>query len=129
MKKLIAFALFILLHLAAWGAAHAWLTANKKQTLVVVDTSFSMKPHFNDMEQWIENLREGGRYTDVVIGTDKAMIGPLSGIRSADSIFRSAFGKFSSESLKKYSNAAADRKILLSDGSVEPGGWETVVFK
>ena len=129
MKTLIVFSLFVLFHLGAWSAAHGWLSMNKNQTLVVVDTSYSMKPHFNDMEQWIENLRDGTRYTDVIIGTDKALIGPLGEIRSADSIFRSAFGKFSLDSLKKYGNAEADRKILLSDGSVDPGGWETVVFK
>ena len=63
MKKLIVFSLFVLFHLGAWGAAHGWLSMNKKQTLVVVDTSYSMKPHFNNMEQWIENLRDGARYT------------------------------------------------------------------
>lgn len=129
MKTLIAFALFILFHLAAWGAAHGWLSANKKETLVIVDTSYSMKPHFGDMQQWIENYRDSGRYSDVIIGTDKALIGPLTEIKSADSIFRSAFGKFSADSLKKYANSDADRKLLLSDGSLEPGGWETVIFK
>ncbi len=129
MKMLITFALFALLHLTGWGVAHGWLSANKKQLLVVVDTSYSMKPHFNEMQQWIESHRKGGRYTDVVVGTDKAMIGPLADIRSVDSIFRTAFGKFSSDSLNKYANNSADRKVLLSDGSVDPSGWETVVFK
>ena len=129
MKVLIAFALFLLLHLIGWGVAHGWLSANKKQTLVVVDTSYAMKPHFGDMQKWIEEFGEDSRYSEILIGTDKTMIGPWQEIRSSDSIFRSAFGKISADSLKKYSNEEADRRILLSNGSVEPGGWETVVFK
>ena len=129
MKVLVAFALFVVLHLVGWGVAHGWLSANNKQTLVVVDTSFAMKPHFANMQKWMEDFDADSRYTEIVIGTDKAKIGPWQDIRSPDSIFRSAFGKISADSLKKYANEDADRRILLSDGSVEPGGWETVVFK
>lgn len=128
MKTLIAFSLFALLHLVGWGAAHAWLSANKKQTLVVVDTSFAMKPHFSDMQRWIEEFKVSSRYTTIVIGTEKAAIGPLDNIKSTESIFRASFGKFSAESLEKYAATDSDRKILLSNGSVDPGDWETVEF-
>lgn len=129
MKVLITFALFVLLHLVGWGAAHAWLSANKKQTLVVVDTSYAMKPHFSEMQQWLKDFQGNSRYTEIVVGTDKAEIGPLQEVRSTDSIFRTAFGNLSAESLSKYSNVDSDRRILLSDGSVDPDGWETVVFQ
>ncbi len=129
MKVLVAFALFAVLHLAGWGAAHVWLSANKKQTLVVVDTSFAMKPHFGQMQKWLKDFEDNSRYTEIVVGTDKTLMGPLQDVRSMDSIFRSAFGDLSSDSLNKYSNEKSSRKILLSDGSVELGGWETVVFQ
>ena len=49
-------------------------------------------------------------------------------MRSSDQVFRSAFGKFDDESLQKYVNSDADKKILLSDGDVKVKGWEVVEF-
>jgi len=128
MKFLVAFSVFILLHLLGWGAAHAWMSTNKSETLVVVDTSFAMKPHFQDMQLWLENYQDNARYTEVVVGTDKTSLGPLDAIKSRENIFRSAFGTFTAESLDKYSSNDSDKKILLSDGNVKPSGWEVVTF-
>jgi len=128
MKWLKVFSLFVLFHAAAWGASHVYHAANPKTVLVVADTSFTMKPHFAQMQKWIEDCEAEGRYKAIIVGTDKAMIGPLEAIQSRNSIFRAAFGKSSAENLQKYSSVKADEKIWLSDGSVMPAGWEVVTF-
>ena len=128
MKWLKVFSLFILLHAAAWVVAHAYQSKNPRTVLVVADTSFDMKPHFVSMENWIDNFEKTGRYQEILIGTDKAMIGPLYDIQSRNSIFRAAFGKSSIESLQRYNSSSADTKIWLSDGSIKPDGWRVVTF-
>ena len=129
MKILLAFVFFVLLHVTGWAVAHGWLQKNKQETLIVVDASFSMKPHFDDMWRWIEDYSDKSRYQQIIIGTDKENMGKLESIRSSDQVFRSAFGKFSGESLDKYKNDSVDKKILLSDGDVKVKGWEIVKFK
>lgn len=128
MKWLKVFSLFVVLHAAGWAVAHAYHGKNPRTVLVVADTSFDMKPHFASMENWIDNFERTGRYQEILIGTDKAMIGPLSDIQSRNSIFRAAFGKSSTESLQRYNSSVADTKIWLSDGSVKPDGWRVVTF-
>ncbi len=128
MKWLKVFALFFGLHAVAWAAAHVYHGNNPKTVLVVADTSFIMKPKFAAMQNWIEDFESSGRYQEILIGTDKAMIGPLADIQSRNSIFRAAFGKSSAESLLPYSSTVADKKIWLSDGSVSPDGWRVVRF-
>ena len=128
MKWLKVFALFFALHAVGWAAAHVYHGKNPKTILVVADTSFVMKPQFSQMQKWIEAFETTGRYQKILIGTDKAMIGPLADIQSRNSIFRAAFGKSSAESLLRYSNSEADKKIWLSDGSISPDGWSVVTF-
>lgn len=128
MKLVKVFGVFVLLHLLAWGAAHVWFSNRPDTVLVVVDTSFSMKPQFGAMREWIDAFEQEGRYQNIVIATDKAPLGPLKDIRSRDSIFRSAFGRLTESGLKRYSSTAAQRKILLSDGSLEPDGFDLVIF-
>ena len=128
MKWLKVFALFFAMHAVAWAASHVYHGKNPKTVLVVADTSFTMKPKFAAMQNWIEDFENTGRYQEIVIGTDKALIGPLADIQSRNSIFRAAFGKSTTESLLRYSNVTADKKIWLSDGSVKPSGWDVVTF-
>jgi hypothetical protein len=128
MKWLKVFSLFVLMHAVAWAVAHAYQSKNPSTVLVVADTSFNMKPHFVSMENWIDNFEQTGRYQEILIGTDKAMIGPLSEIQSRNSIFRAAFGKSSAENLQRYSSSNADSKIWLSDGSFKPEGWRVITF-
>ena len=128
MKRLIAFAAFALLHVLGWVGTHAWLTANPKTALVVADTSFSMKDEFPAMRRWIDEHVDGLRYTRVLVGTDKALIGPLDELRSTEAIFRTSFGRSDAESLKRYGVVEADTRTLLSDGSFDAPGWDTVTF-
>ncbi|MBX2836255.1 MAG: hypothetical protein KTR35_05335 [Gammaproteobacteria bacterium] len=128
MKWVKVFALFAVIHMAAWVVVHGYLKQNPTQILLVADTSFSLKSHFPDMQRWIEGYAASKRYSTIEIGTDKAMLGPLDEIKDPRSIFRTAFGKSSEESLQRYSESAADKRILLSDGSYEPSGWEVVSF-
>lgn len=129
MKIVATFSLFALLHFAGWGMAHAWLKRNPHETLLVFDTSFSMKPHFEEMWQWANDYSDKNRYTRIVLGTDKEIIGDYGSVRSSSEVFRSVFGKFAEESLDKYKQARKDKKILLSDGEVMPDGWQVVEFR
>lgn len=128
MKWLKVFALFLVLHIAGWVGAHGYLQKNPSRILIVADTSFSMKQHFPEMERWIDDYAASCRYATIEIGTDKAMIGPLSDIKDHRSIFRTAFGRSTEESLARYSSAQADKRILLSDGAFESSGWELITF-
>lgn len=128
MKALKVFALFIILHLAGWAGAHVYLTQHPTQVLLVVDTSYALKPQFVAMEAWINRLQSDSRYQQVMVGTDKAMLGALDSIPSKANIFRTAFGRMTADNLQRYENTPASRKILLSDGSIRPAGWEVVTF-
>lgn len=129
MKWLKVFALFFVLHAAAWAGAHWYLNQNRETVLIVVDTSYAMKPNFPSMTEWIEAYDKGSRYRTVMVGTDKAELGVLSELKSYSVIFRTAFGKMSEESLNRYRSHPANQKILLSDGSVNPQGWTLVTFE
>jgi len=128
MKLLKVFSLFALLHIAGWGFAHVWMQGHEKQVLLVVDTSYAMKPKFPAMQRWIEDFQSSSRYTQITVATDKAQIGSLDNIKSTESIFRTAFGKMNSDSLKQYQAFDANKKILLSDGILNPAGWDVVEF-
>ncbi len=128
MKWLKVFALFAVLHIVGWAAAHVYLNQNPQQVLVVVDTSFAMKPKFSAMQDWIDTHAAAARYQVVTIGTDKAMLGPLADLKSRSVIFRTAFGRIVAENLERYRGFKADEKILLSDGKLQPDGWTVVAF-
>jgi len=127
-RILIAFSVFLLLHVIGWFAVHAWMKSNPKEIVVVVDTSYSMKSQFNNMQKWLSDYAASGRYSSVVVGTDKEILGDYETLRSSDVIFRTAFGKFSKDPLSKYGNIKSDKRILLSDGVVQPKGWQVVEF-
>jgi len=128
MKWLKVFALFIVLHAVGWFGAHWYKSQHPQQVLVVADTSFALKSKYPDMQRWIENYASDARYRQIVIGTDKAMIGDLSEIKSIDSIFRVSFGRSDTNSLKRYDSERVDQRIFLSDGEFEAPGWTIVKF-
>jgi len=128
MKLIKVFALFLLLHGAAWAGAHWYLSQNKPEVLLVVDTSYSMKPKFTEMREWIENFEAGSRYKTVIVGTDKALLGKLADLKSPSVIFRTSFGRMAETSLQRYADSPAKEKILLSDGAIDPKGWKLVTF-
>lgn len=128
MKALKIFGLFIVLHAAAWAGTHVYLQQHQPDVLVVVDTSYALKPQFPAMENWINNLQARTRYKNIIIGTDKAMLGELDAIPSKATIFRTVFGRMSEDNLKRYEQIQASEKILLSDGSIRPSGWKVISF-
>ena len=87
-----------------------------------------MKDSFPQMQQWINEFKQQSRYRKVVIATDKAMIGELSDIRDRQTIFRTAFGRSSADSLLRYKSFDADSRYLLSDGSFEADDFNLVRF-
>jgi len=128
MKWLKVFALFTGLHLLGWIGAHWYKSNNPDKVLVVADTSFAMKPHFPAMQSWIDDYADSARYTDIVVGTDKALIGDFDELKSTGAIFRVSFGRSTAESLVRYASEQADEKIILSDGSFNASGWTVVKF-
>lgn len=129
MRHLKIFGLFALLQILAWAASHFFFQQNQREILVVVDTSYSMKSEFGKVRTWIDNLADSSRYKHIVIGTDKAMLGPLNELESRDIIFRTAFGKLNTEKLDNlYSDSRAVEKILLTNSSVADDNWTTIVF-
>ena len=128
MKLFKVFALFFVLHGSAWAGAHYYLSQNKPEVLVVVDTSYSMKAKFTEVSDWIDDFESGSRYKTVVIGTDKALLGELSKLKAQSVIFRTAFGRMTDASLDRYSKYPAKERILLSDGTVKPNGWKVISF-
>ena len=128
MKIIKIFSIFILLHVTAWGATHLYLSKNTSEILLVVDTSYAMKPKFSEMKQWIIDLENSSHYKKITVGTDKALLGNLEQLKSKDIIFRTAFGRMNSDNLNRYTGSSANEKILLSDGVIQPKGWEVISF-
>ena len=128
MKWLKVFALFFVLHVTAWFGMHWYKSKNPVQVLVVADTSFALKSQYPDMQRWIENYADDDRYRQIIVGTDKALIGDLSDVKSVNSIFRVSFGRSNSNSLKRYDSLQVDERVFLSDGEFEAQGWITVKF-
>lgn len=128
MKLIKVFTLFFVLHAAGWAAAHVYLGQHPQQVLLVVDTSYSMKPQFTAIDEWINDFAAGSRYQSIIVGTDKAMLGKLDELTSRSVIFRTAFGRMTEGSLDRYHGIEAEEKILLSDGAIKPEGWTVVSF-
>ena len=128
MKSLKIFGLFLVLHAAAWAGTHVYLSQHQPDVLIVVDTSYALKPQFAAMERWIAAREASTRYKKIVVGTDKALLGELASLKSREAIFRTAFGRMSAENLQRYAQTSAVEKILLSDGSIKPTGWTVVTF-
>lgn len=119
----------LVLHLFVWIGSHIYFANNKQEVLLVVDTSYSMKEKSARVLDWINQYEASDRYKNITIGTDKALLGDLSELSSKDVIFRTSFGKLTRDNLLRlYSNSDADVQILLSDGSLDPQGWELVTF-
>jgi len=124
LKSFIAFAL---LQAVFWGGTHFYFTTNPKEVLLVVDTSYAMKPHFTDAQKWIDDYVAGTRYTNIEVGTDKVALGNINDLRSRDVLFRTAFGRISAENVAGlYSNVDAERKFLLTSDPIELSGWQVV---
>lgn len=128
MKFIKVFALFILIQAVAWAGAHVYQNQHRETILIVVDTSYAMKPKFPAMQDWIDNYETKARYKNLLIGTDKAMLGDLAELKSKTVIFRTSFGSMTAESLVRYADTPATKKILLSDGKVQIAGWELIKF-
>lgn len=128
MKLVKVFALFLLLHVAGWAAAHVFLQQRAREVLIVADTSFAMKSHFPAMEGWINNYADSSRYKKIIVASDKAMLGDLSELRSTSQIFRANYGRIKEDSLQKYESLDVVEKFLLSDGTIKPSGWSLITF-
>ena len=128
MKWLKIFAVFAILHAVGWIGSHVWMSMNPRVVVVIADTAYAMRPSFPAMREWIDDYAAKARYTRVLVGTDRAMLGPLEDLRSSEDIFRTSFGRSSLEALAPLRNAEADEHIVLTDGSLTARGWTQVTF-
>ncbi len=128
MKWLKIFSVFALLHVVGWAGTHAWMSMNPRVVVVIADTAYAMRPQFPAMQEWIEDYAATARYTTVLVGTNRALLGPLDELRSSDDIFRTSFGRSSPEALAALRQADADEHIVLTDGALVAPGWREVVF-
>lgn len=128
MKWLKVFSVFVALHLIGWVSTHVWMSLNPRVNVVIADTSYAMRPHFPAMQAWIDDYAGTVRYTRVVVGTDRTIIGPLEDLRSADEVFRTSFGRSSPDALAALRDSTADEHIVLTDGSLTAPGWTEVRF-
>ena len=101
---------------------------NPRVVVVIADTAYAMRPSFPAMREWIDDYAARARYTRVLVGTDRAMLGPLEDLRSSEDIFRTSFGRSSPEALAPLRNTEADEHIVLTDGSLTARGWTQVTF-
>jgi hypothetical protein len=125
-----SFAAFFLLQAVAWGGTHFYFSTFPKQVLLVVDTSYAMKPYFNDTEKWIEAYVASTRYTDIEVGTDKVSLGNINELRSRDVLYRTAFGRISAENVASiYSNVNAEQKVLLTSEPLQLEGWQVISWQ
>ena len=128
MKWVKVFSIFIVVHLLLWFGAHVYRSSYPTKVLIGVDTSFSLTSQFPAMQSWIADYEANARYEAITIVTDKSEIGPLKSISSRQSIFRTAFGRSEAADFQRYESLAADKRILLSDGSFVMQGWEMTRF-
>ena len=72
MKVHKVFSVFILLHVSGWAVAHVWMTNHQKEVLLVVDTSYAMKPKFTEIQQWIDEHQKLETY--VILDDESGML-------------------------------------------------------
>ena len=129
MRYIQIFGLLALLHLLAWAASHFYMEQNKREVLLVVDTSYSMKAKFGQVRRWLDDFEQDARYKKIVVGTDKAFLGALADLESREVVFRTAFGKLNADNLHNlYVDSEASHKYLLTDSAFDDADWEVVRF-
>lgn len=77
MHKLLI-ALVLVLNCGVFGASHWYFTNNPRQTLVIIDSSFSMSQQWRLVNPSIEEIDSKHRYDQLYLATDKADIGIIS---------------------------------------------------
>ena len=103
----------------------AWLQAHNLRSQRVLITRL----------EWVHqalselNITEARcRYTRILVGTDKVLLGDLVDFKDKEAVFRTAFGRMTADNLQHYATLSVSEKILLSDGDFQPDGWEVVAF-
>jgi hypothetical protein len=128
MGKLIAICLALTLQFSGLIGAHFYYTANPRNVLIVVDSSYGLNAYQSVINDWIESYTESRRYCDFHFATDKSYLG--KGVANKDKLFRVNFGKIDPTLLERnYPARKYDDRLLLTFNNVNPDGWEVVNFK
>lgn len=111
MGKVVSIAIAVGLQLGLVLACHIYFTSNPKEVAIVVESSYGLTAHRNDIVKAID-LLEKGRYSNFHYGTDKTYLGEDAYI---DSLFRVSFGKIDTSKLEMlYPRKNYNKRYLLS---------------
>ncbi|MGL1890629.1 MAG: hypothetical protein OCD02_03335 [Spirochaetaceae bacterium] len=124
MGKLVSIIIIIVLQLGMILAGHIYFTQNPKEVAVVVETSYGLTTHRNDIVKEIEILKEDSRYKNFHYGTDKTYLGKDANL---DSLFRVSFGTMDVSRLDKlYPKGDYDLRYLLSFTDIKAKNWNII---
>jgi hypothetical protein len=118
-------------HAGMWGGSHWYFSEHPRQILVVVDSSYDMRNHYVQLENWLADFSASRRYSRIQLGTDKLELGPLEDIKNLNVLTRSAFGRFNQERFNAlYSKGlnSYDERYLVSYTEHQAAGFSSIVL-
>jgi len=125
--KLVSILIAVGLQLAGIAGAHFYYSANPRDAIVVVDSSYGLKEYQTQINDWIDDYSNSQRYTDIHFATDKSYLG--EGTTNKDKLFRVSFGKMNVANLAQiYTASKYEDRILLTFTGQDVSGWEVVEF-
>ena len=128
MGKLIALGLALAMQVGGLLGAHLYYSANPRNVLIVVDTSYGLSAYQTCMAKWLADYESSQRYRDVHYATDKSYLG--LGAANRDKLYRVSFGSMNISTLnQKYPGKAYTDRFLLSFTADELSGWNVIHFE
>jgi|TARA_B110000503_G_C6997357_1_gene349997 hypothetical protein len=126
--KLIALGLALIMQVGGLLGAHLYYSANPRDVLIVVDTSYGMSAYQTRMAKWLEGYENSQRYRDFHYATDKSYLGP--GAANRDKLYRVSFGSMEVNTLEqKYPENKYSDRILLTFTVDALSGWLVIHFE
>jgi hypothetical protein len=126
--KVLAIGLAVLVQLAGLAGAHFYFSANPRDVLIVVDSSYGLSGYQTKIETWIDQYLASSRYERIVYATDKTYLG--TGDSNRDRLYRVSFGSLNTDTLNQnYSSNDYDVRLLLTFNDIDVSGWQIVHFQ
>ena len=128
MGKLIALGLALVMQVGGLLGAHFYFSANPRNVLIVVDTSYGLSAYQTRMAKWLADYESSQRYRDVHYATDKSYLG--LGAANRDKLYRVSFGSMDISNLdQKYPKNKYSDRILLTFTTDALSGWDVIHFE
>jgi hypothetical protein len=126
--KLIALGLALAMQVGGLLGAHLYYSANPRDVLIVVDSSYGMSAYQTRMAKWLEGYENSQRYRDFHYATDKSYLG--LGAANRDKLYRVSFGSMEVNTLEqKYPKYKYSDRILLTVTVDALSGWVVIHFE